>query len=63
MIRGNAKDVLVPFLEVPSQCSVVVAVDFEVFKLFDMVYVAINGVDLDALVEEPQYLSTTKPIV
>ena len=63
VIRRDAQDVVVPFVEVPSQCSVVVAVDFEVFKLFDMVQVTINGVDLDALVEEPQYLSTTKPIV
>ena len=53
VIRWDTQDVVVPFVEVPSQRSVVIAVDFEVFKLFDMVEVTINGVDLDALVEEP----------
>ena len=53
VVRWDTQYVVVPFVEVPSQCSVIVAVDFEVFKLFDVVEVAIDGVDPDALVEEP----------
>ena len=37
VVRWDSQYVVVPFVEVPPQCPVIFAVDFEIFKLFDVV--------------------------